>query len=52
MDIQDMSPENALSWCRLLPTVTFKLLVCGGDGTIGWVLGAIEKLRLEVRDQI
>ena len=47
-----MSPENALSWCRLLPTVTFKLLVCGGDGTIGWVLGAIEKLRLEVRDQI
>ncbi|XP_005102379.1 diacylglycerol kinase epsilon [Aplysia californica] len=47
IDIQDVSPENALEWCNLLPDVTFRLLVCGGDGTIGWVLTAIEKLKLQ-----
>ncbi|CAL1543259.1 unnamed protein product [Lymnaea stagnalis] len=47
IDIQDMSPENAIEWCHLLPDVTFSLLVSGGDGTIGWVLTAIEKLGLE-----
>lgn len=48
IDIQDISPENALEWCNLLPDVRFYLLVCGGDGTIGWVLTAIERLQLQV----
>lgn len=48
IDLNDDSPENALEWCRLLPTVTFRVLVCGGDGTIGWVLNAIESLKLQV----
>ncbi|BFZ18110.1 hypothetical protein BsWGS_21149 [Bradybaena similaris] len=52
MDIQDISPENALEWCNLLPDVTFQLLVCGGDGTIGWVLTAIERLRLQNRPHV
>ncbi|XP_055877944.1 diacylglycerol kinase epsilon-like isoform X1 [Biomphalaria glabrata] len=46
IDIHDISPQNALEWCNLLPEVTFTLLVCGGDGTIGWVLTAIENLQL------
>ncbi|XP_059163818.1 diacylglycerol kinase epsilon-like isoform X2 [Physella acuta] len=44
IDIQDIQPEQALEWCRLLPTC--RLLVCGGDGTIGWVLNVIEKLSI------
>ncbi|KAH9495777.1 hypothetical protein Btru_013297 [Bulinus truncatus] len=47
IDIQDVSPQEALEWCNLLPEVTFTLLVCGGDGTIGWVLTAIETLGLK-----
>lgn len=46
IDVHDMSPENGLEWCHLLPEVSFRVLVCGGDGTIGWVLNAIEKLKL------
>ncbi|KAK3732320.1 hypothetical protein RRG08_055903 [Elysia crispata] len=47
IDINDIRPESALEWCNLLPDVNFCLLVCGGDGTIGWVLTAIEKLKLQ-----
>lgn len=52
IDLNDDSPENALEWCRLLPTVTFRVLVCGGDGTIGWVLNAIESLKLQIPPQV
>ncbi|KAK7502394.1 hypothetical protein BaRGS_00006347, partial [Batillaria attramentaria] len=47
IDVHDISPENGLEWCHLLPDVTFRVLVCGGDGTIGWVLNAIENLGLK-----
>ncbi|GFO12496.1 diacylglycerol kinase [Plakobranchus ocellatus] len=47
IDINEIRPESALEWCNLLPDVNFCLLVCGGDGTIGWVLTAIEKLKLK-----
>ncbi|GAB1597259.1 diacylglycerol kinase epsilon-like isoform X1 [Argonauta hians] len=51
-DLCDITPEAALKWCHLLPNVTIRVLVCGGDGTIGWVLNAIEKLKLEPKPQI
>lgn len=49
IDLADMPPESGLEWCRLLPTVTCQVLVAGGDGTVGWVLQAIDNLQLQVR---
>uniref|UniRef100_A0A1I8FJN8 Diacylglycerol kinase n=1 Tax=Macrostomum lignano TaxID=282301 RepID=A0A1I8FJN8_9PLAT len=47
LDLSEVPPKVALGWCRLLPKgVTARLLVCGGDGTVGWVLSAIEELGL------
>ena len=39
-------PELALSLYRRVPRL--RILVCGGDGTVGWVLSEIDKLGKEV----
>lgn len=52
IDICDIPPESGLEWCHLLPNVDIRVLVCGGDGTIGWVLNAIERLKLDPRPQV
>ncbi|XP_052790734.1 diacylglycerol kinase epsilon-like [Mya arenaria] len=52
VDLHDMQPENALEWCHLLPDTVFRLIVCGGDGTVGWVLNAIENLKLQTLPEI
>jgi len=49
IDLSEIPPEGGLEWCLLLPCVTWRVLVAGGDGTIGWVLAAIDSLRLKVR---
>lgn len=48
LDLSDIPPECGLEWCHLLPHVTCRVLVAGGDGTIGWVLQAIDKLKQKV----
>ena len=48
IDLADIPPESGLEWCRLLPNVTCQVLVAGGDGTVGWVLSAIDNLHLPV----
>ncbi|VDH97788.1 diacylglycerol kinase (ATP) [Mytilus galloprovincialis] len=47
IDLNDVPPENGLEWCHLLPDITFRVLVCGGDGSVGWVLNAINHLQLK-----
>lgn len=39
--------EEALEWCQLASPVRCIVLVCGGDGTIGWLFNTAEKLNLK-----
>lgn len=52
IDLSEIPPEGALEWCRLLPHVQWRILVAGGDGTVGWVLSAIDKLKLKERQTL
>uniref|UniRef100_A0A7S3Z6U3 Diacylglycerol kinase n=1 Tax=Lotharella globosa TaxID=91324 RepID=A0A7S3Z6U3_9EUKA len=47
-DLAHGGPEPGLSRFRDLSR--FRILVCGGDGSVSWVLTAIDKLKFEQRD--
>ncbi|XP_064456131.1 diacylglycerol kinase epsilon-like isoform X2 [Ornithodoros turicata] len=47
VDLNHLPPESGLEWCHLIPNHLVRILVAGGDGTINWVLSAIDKLKLK-----
>ncbi|EYB97689.1 hypothetical protein Y032_0138g2058 [Ancylostoma ceylanicum] len=49
-DIIATGPDFALSFFDSLDC--FRVLVCGGDGTVGWVLGAFDRLGLHNKCQL
>ena len=46
VDLGETSMEEALEWCSLAAPRQCILLVCGGDGTIGWALNTVHKMAL------
>ncbi|KAK3867884.1 hypothetical protein Pcinc_026681 [Petrolisthes cinctipes] len=53
IDLAEQSPQEALEWCHLLPPhVTCRVVVAGGDGTVGWVFNAIQKMSFEKAPQV
>ena len=48
IDLSNQEPNVALTLCTLLKETQCRLLVAGGDGTIAWVLDAVQNLRIEV----
>ncbi|KAM3922294.1 diacylglycerol kinase epsilon [Leptodactylus fuscus] len=46
-DLSKTSPYKALQLCTMLPANAAKVLVCGGDGTVGWVLDAVDEMKIK-----
>lgn len=49
-DIIQAGPDFALTFFSSLES--FRVLVCGGDGTVGWVLSAFDRLNLHTKCQL
>ncbi|KAG8184445.1 hypothetical protein JTE90_026363 [Oedothorax gibbosus] len=52
IDLAEIKPEEGLQWCKLITEHACRILVAGGDGTVGWVLNAIDNLHIEPLPQI
>lgn len=48
IDLSDQEPKIALQLCALLKETQCRLLIAGGDGTIAWVLNAVQNLDVKV----
>uniref|UniRef100_A0A914XE15 diacylglycerol kinase (ATP) n=1 Tax=Plectus sambesii TaxID=2011161 RepID=A0A914XE15_9BILA len=49
-DIMSGGPDFALNFFKKFDS--FRVLVCGGDGTVGWVLSALDRLELHSKCQL
>jgi len=47
IDLSNQEPTIALQLCTLLKDTQCRLLVAGGDGTVAWVLNAVQDLKLQ-----
>ncbi|MGH0162191.1 UNVERIFIED_CONTAM: hypothetical protein FKN15_042428 [Acipenser sinensis] len=50
-DLSELPPIKALQLCTVLPAGSVRVLVCGGDGTVGWVLDAVDEMKIKGQEQ-
>ncbi len=44
-----INPDVILNWmASYSDLIKFKILVCGGDGSIGWILESVSKTKFKV----
>ena len=48
--INDGGPKRGLKFFRNVPS--FRIVVCGGDGTVAWVLSTLDELEFEYRPPV
>ena len=52
IDLSEGRMEEALEWCQLASPAQCTVLICGGDGTVGWCLNTAEKLCLRTEPKV
>jgi diacylglycerol kinase (ATP) len=49
IDMNTMKPNNVLKWMATHSDyIKFKILICGGDGSIGWILDCLNQISFKV----
>ncbi|XP_055533315.1 diacylglycerol kinase epsilon [Wyeomyia smithii] len=52
LELESHGPQEALQWALFAAPATSRILVAGGDGTVGWVLNTILQMHIEPQPEV